>query len=265
MPKVRVGDINLFYEAQGEGEPLLLIYGLAGRGNGFVYQTAELSKHFRTITFDNRGVGDSDQPDEPYSIVQMADDAAGLLDALGIESANVFGISMGGMIAQELTLRHPQKVRKLALGCTHCGIKHCLPSPAWVTEIFKSLPGKPREQVVRECAAFNYSPHTIKHNPQLIESLVPLFVDNRQRLKTYLNQLGAVYGFDAYDRLPQIDAPTLVLTGADDALIPPGNAKIIAERIPNARLIEFTEAGHLFFIEKAPEVNRALLDFFQAN
>lgn len=263
MPKVRVGDINLCYEAQGEGEPLLLIYGLAGRGNGFLYQTPELSKHFRTITFDNRGVGETDQPDEPYSMVQMADDAAGLLDTLGIESANVFGISMGGMIAQELTLRHPQKVRKLALGCTHCGVKHCLPSPAWVTEIFKSLPGKPREQVVRECAAFNYSPHTIKHNPQLIESLVPLFVDNRQRLKPYLNQLGAVYGFDAYDRLPQIDAPTLVLTGADDPLIPPGNAKIIAERIPNARLIEFTEAGHLFFIEKADEVNRTLLVFFR--
>jgi pimeloyl-ACP methyl ester carboxylesterase len=131
-----------------------------------------------------------------------------------------------------------------------------------VTEIFKSLPGKPREQVVRECVAFNYSPHTQQHNPQLIESLIPLFVDNRQRLKPYLNQIGAVYGFDAYDRLPQITTPTLVLTGTDDALVPPANSKIIAERIPNARLIEFSEAGHLFFIEKPDEVNQALLDFF---
>lgn len=262
MPKIQVNNINLFYEIQGEGEPLLLIYGLAGRGNGFLYQTPELSKHFRTITFDNRGVGETDQPEEPYSIAQMADDAAGLLDALGIASANVFGISMGGMIAQELVLRHPQKVRKLALGCTHCGIKHCVPSPDWVTKIFKSLPGKPREQVVREGVAFNYSPHTIENNSQLIESLVPLFVDNRQRLKSYLSQLGAVYGFDAYDRLPQISTRTLVLTGADDVLVPPGNSKIIAERIPNARLIEFPEAGHLFFIEKADAVNRALLDFF---
>lgn len=262
MPKIQVNNINLFYEIQGEGEPLLLIYGLAGRGNGFLYQTPELSKHFRTITFDNRGVGETDQPEEPYSIAQMADDAAGLLDALGIASSNVFGISMGGMIAQELVLRHPQKVRKLALGCTHCGIKHCVPSPDWVTKIFKSLPGKPREQVVREGVAFNYSPHTIEHNSQLIESLVPLFVDNRQRLKSYLNQLGAVYEFNAYDRLPQISTRTLVLTGADDVLVPPGNSKIIAERIPNARLIEFPEAGHLFFIEKADAVNRALLDFF---
>jgi pimeloyl-ACP methyl ester carboxylesterase len=265
MPKIQVNDISLFYEIQGEGEPLLLIYGLAGRGKGFLYQTPELSKRFRTITFDNRGVGESDQPEEPYSIAQMADDAASLLNGLGIESAYVFGISMGGMIAQELVLRHPQKVRKLALGCTHCGVKHCVPSPNWVTEIFKSLPGKPRSQVVRESVAFNYSPHTQQHNPQLIESLVPLFVDNRQRPKAYLNQLGAVYGFDAYDRLPRITTPTLVLTGADDALIPPANSKIIADRIPGARLIEFTDAGHLFLIEKADEVNRALLDFFRQN
>jgi len=263
MPKIQANDIHLYYEAQGEGEPLLLIYGLAGRGNGFLYQTPELSKHFRTITFDNRGTGESDQPEEPYSIAQMADDAAGLLDVFGIASAYVFGISMGGMIAQELVLRHPQKLRKLALGCTHCGIKHCVPSPGWVTEIFKSLPGKPRPQVVRESVAFNYSPHTQRHNPQLIESLIPLFADNRQRPKAYLNQLGAVYGFDAFDRLPQITTPTLVLTGTDDVLIPPANSKIIADRIPGARLIKFPEAGHLFFIEKADDVNRALLNFFQ--
>lgn len=263
MPKIQANNINLYYEIQGQGEPLLLIYGLAGRGNGFLYQTPELSKHFRVITFDNRGVGDTDQPEEPYSIAQMADDAAELLDALKIASANVFGISMGGMIAQELVLRHPQKVRKLALGCTHCGVKHCVPAPDWVTEIFKSLPGKPREQVVREGVAFNYSPHTQQHNTQLIESLVPLFVDNRQRLTSYRNQLGAVYGFDSYDRLPQITAPTLVLTGTDDVLIPPDNSKIIAERIPEARLVDFTEAGHLFFIEKADEVNQVLLNFFQ--
>jgi len=262
MPKVAVNGINLFYEVEGKGEPLLLIYGLAGRGNGWKFQVEGLSPHFQTIAFDNRGVGETDQPEAPYSLAQMADDAAGLLDALGVESACVFGISMGGMIAQELVLRHPQRVRKLALGCTHPGIKHCVPSPAWVTEIFKSLPGKPREQVVRECVPFNYSPYTQQHRPELIESLVPLFVDNRQRLHGYVNQINAVWAFDAFDRLPQIAVPTLVTTGTDDVLVPPGNSKRIAERIPNARLIEFSEAGHLFFIEKADEVNRTLLDFF---
>jgi 3-oxoadipate enol-lactonase len=262
MPKAEVNGINLYYEVHGEGQPLLLIYGLAGRGNGWKFQAEALSPHFRVITYDNRGVGESDQPDEVYSIAQMADDAAGLLDSLGIESAHVFGISMGGMIAQEFALRHPQRVKKLALGCTHCGIKHCVPSPAWVTEIFKSLPGKPREQAVLDCIPINYSPYTQEHHPQLIESLIPLFVDNRQRLHGYVRQINAVYAFDAYDRLPQLDRPTLVLTGTDDVLIPPDNSRILAERIPGARLIEFPQAGHLFFIEKADDVNQALIDFF---
>jgi 3-oxoadipate enol-lactonase len=265
MPKAVVNGINLFYEVQSEGEPVLLIYGLAGRGNGWKFQIEALSPRFRVITFDNRGVGESDQPDDPYSIAQMADDAAGLLDALGIESAYVFGISMGGMIAQEFALRHPSRVRKLILGCTHFGVKHCVPSPAWVTAIFKSLPSKPREQAVRDCIPINYSPNTQEHHPQLIESLIPLFVDNQQRLHGYVRQINAVYAFDAFDRLPLLAVPTLVLTGTDDVLIPPENSRILAERIPGAGLIEFSQAGHLFFIEKADDVNQALLNFFSTD
>lgn len=265
MAKVQVNGINLFYEVQGVGEPLLLIYGLAGRGNGWKFQLEALSSHFQLITFDNRGVGETDQPEEAFTLGDIADDAAALLDHLGIASAYVFGISMGGMIAQEFALRHSDRVRKLVLGCTHPGIKHCAPSPGWVTEIFKSLPGKPREQVVRECTPINYSPFTQEHRPELIESLVPLFVDNRQRAHGYAGQLKAIWDFNAFDRLPQLAAPTLVMTGTDDVLVVPGNSKIITERIPNARLIEFPEAGHLFFIEKADEVNQALLEFFKAN
>ena len=130
-------------------------------------------------------------------------------------------------------------------------------------EIFKSLPGKPREQVVRECTPINYSPHTQQQRPELIESLIPLFVDNRQRAQGYAGQLKAIWEFNAFDRLPQLAVPTLVMTRTDDVLVVPGNSKIIAERIPNARLIEFPEAGHLFFIEKAEEVNRDLIEFFQ--
>jgi pimeloyl-ACP methyl ester carboxylesterase len=265
MPRTIINNINIYYEAHGNGEPLLMIYGLGGRGNGFIHQLPALSSRFRTIILDNRGVGESDQPAAPYSIPQMADDVAALLDVLKIETANVFGVSMGGMIAQEFALRHSQRLKKLALGCTHSGIKHCVPSPQWVTDIFKSLPGKPREQVVQECVVFNYSPHTREHNPQLIERMIPLFVDNRQRAYAYTNQINAIWAFDAYDRLPQISAPTLVLTGKDDVLIPPENSQMIAERIPGARLIEFEQAGHLFFIEKAEAVNQILVEFFTAS
>ncbi|MFN0111982.1 MAG: alpha/beta fold hydrolase [Blastocatellia bacterium] len=263
MANIQVNGINLFYETHGAGEPLLLIYGLAGRGNNWKLQIEALSSRFQIITFDNRGVGETDQPIEAFTLGDIADDAAALLDHLDIASAYVFGISMGGMIAQEFALRHPDRVRKLVLGCTHPGIKHCLPSPGWVTEIFKSLPGKPREQVVRECIPINYSPVTQQRRPDLIESLIPLFVDNRQRAHGYAGQLNAIWAFNAFDSLSELDAPTLVMTGTDDVLVVPANSKIIAERIPNARLIEFPEAGHLFFIEKAEEVNRELTQFFQ--
>jgi pimeloyl-ACP methyl ester carboxylesterase len=264
MPTTRINDITIYYEVFGEGEPVLLIHGLAARGKGFKFQIPALSERYRTITFDNRGVGETDQPEEPYSIAGMADDAAGLLDALDVESAYVFGVSMGGMIAQELVLRHPRRVRKLALGCTHSGIKHCTPSPQWVTDIFKNLPGKPRDQVVRESIPFNFSPFTQEHNPQLIEEMVPLMIDNRQRGRAYSNQINAIYAFDAYDRLPEIAVPTLILTGADDVLIPPANSQTLAARIPNARLIEYEHAGHLFFVEKSDQVNKALQEFFSA-
>src|SRR5262245_22122262 len=262
MPKVKVNEINLYYEVHGDGEPLLLIYGLAGRGKGFCYQIPSLSKHFQTISFDNRGVGETDKPEEPYTVPQMACDAAALLDSLGVESAHVFGISLGGMIAQEFALQFPHRLKKLSLGCTHSGIKNCTPSPQWVTKIFKSLPGKPREQVVREAIPFNFSPYTQQKRPELIEEFLPVMRDNSQPGYAYQLQIDAIYAFDAYDRLPQIKTPTLVMTGADDVLIPPANSHSLSERIPNAQLIELDNAGHLFFVERAADVNAALEAFF---
>jgi pimeloyl-ACP methyl ester carboxylesterase len=264
MPKVKVNDINLYYEIHGKGEPLLLIYGLAGRGRSFCHQIPTLSKQFCTIIFDNRGVGETDQPEGPYTIPQMADDAAALLDALGVGASHIFGISMGGMIAQEFALRHPQRLKKLALGCTHSGIKHCTPSPKWVTEIFKSLAGKPREQAVRESIPFNFSPYTQQNRPDLIEEFVRVMCDNSQSAYAYQLQINAIYAFDTYDRLPQIAAPTLLLSGIDDVLIPPANSLSISERIPDSRLLEFENAGHLFFVERAPDVNSTLEKFFKS-
>ncbi|HZS10483.1 MAG TPA: alpha/beta hydrolase [Blastocatellia bacterium] len=262
MPKIKINDINIHYEVHGAGEPLLLIHGLGARGESFAHQLPALAPHFLTIIFDNRGVGETDQPRGPYSIPQMADDAAGLLDAMGIERARIFGVSMGGMIAQELVLRHPQRVVKLALGCTHSGIRHCTPSPAWVTELFRTAAGKSREQVVRDFIPVNFAAKTREHDRALIETVVARMISNRQEPYAYFQQLDAVYRFDSYDRLPEIRQPALVLTGTEDPLIPPANSDVLAARIPNARLIRFEDASHLFFIEKADEVNRELLEFF---
>ena len=262
MPKTQVGDINLYYEIHGEGEPLLLIQGLAGRGEGFRSQLPAFAPHFKTIIFDNRGVGESDQPLMPWSMTQMAADAAGLLEALKIPQAHVFGVSMGGMIAQELALRHPQRITKLALGCTHSGIKHCTPSPPWVTDIFRNAKGWTREQFVRASIPINFAPHTRETAPDLIEDVVLRMISNKQLPHAFALQVAAIYNFDTYDRLPQIQQPTLVLTGKEDVLIPPDNSRVLTLRIPGAKLVEYDEAGHLFFIEKAEPVNQRLVEFF---
>ena len=121
MPHLWTNGVNLYYEEHGSGEPLVLIMGFTVSSIGWRWNLPAFAQEFRTIVFDNRGVGQSDKPDEPYSMAMFADDTAGVLDGLGIDQAHVFGISMGGMIAQEFTLRYPQRVKTLTLGCTHCG------------------------------------------------------------------------------------------------------------------------------------------------
>ena len=128
MPHLKSNGINLYYEEHGSGEPLILIMGFTVSSIGWHWNVPSFAQDFRTIVFDNRGVGQSDKPDIPYSMPMFADDTAGLLDGLGIDQAHVFGISMGGMIAQEFALRHPQRVKTLILGCTNCGGPHTLPS-----------------------------------------------------------------------------------------------------------------------------------------
>jgi pimeloyl-ACP methyl ester carboxylesterase len=263
LPTIQTSRLNTYYELHGDGEPLLLIRGLGSTCDGFKAQVEGLSPHFRVISFDNRCVGRTEQPQQPFTISDMADDTAALLDSIGIESTHVFGVSLGGMVAQELVLRHPARVRKLALACTHAGPRTAVRSPDWAVRIFNESRDMPRADALRHSVPLLFARNTVDQQPELVEETLAVMAQNNQPKSSYLLQLGAVMQHDTVDRLGQITHPTLVLTGTEDTLVDPGNSRLIAKLIPASRLLEFEETGHVFFTEKAAEVNRALIDFFK--
>jgi pimeloyl-ACP methyl ester carboxylesterase len=263
MPTIPVGDINIYYEMLGQGEPLLLIMGLnANLLSWGPTLPARLAERYQVILFDNRGAGRTDQPDGPYTMEQMADDATGLLDALDIPSAHVFGGSMGGMIAQHVALNHADKVRKLILGCTMCGGSHAVSATPEVLAYLMPDPTLNAYEAAWRGVPICYTPEFIDANKPLIEETLLAACEYPTRPAAYEAQLGAVMAsHDTYDRLPQIAAPTLVLTGNHDVLIPPENSRILAERIPNAQLHEIDGAGHVFSISHPDASLAAITDF----
>ncbi|HTG16257.1 MAG TPA: alpha/beta hydrolase, partial [Blastocatellia bacterium] len=249
----------MYYELHGEGEPLLLIRGLGSTCEGFAAQVEGLAPHFRVISFDNRCVGRTDQPQQLFTIADMADDTAALLDALEVENAHVFGVSLGGMVAQEFVLRHPHKVKRLVLACTHAGPRTATRAPEWALQIFNESRDMPRAAALRYSIPLLFAKRTIEEQPELVEETLRVMARNNQPKPSYLLQLGAVMMHDTFDRLFEIKHATLVMTGTEDTLVDPANSRLISERIPGARLVEFPETGHVFFTEKPDDVNRVLI------
>ena len=204
MPEIQTNRLRLYYEVHGDGEPLLLIRGLGSTCDGFKAQVDGLSPHFRVISFDNRCVGRSDQPQESFTIADMADDTAALLDSLSVASAHIFGVSLGGMVAQELVLRHPAKVRKLALACTHAGPRTAARSPEWAAQIFNESRDMPRENALKHSIPLLFARKTVEERPKLVEETLAVMANNNQPKTSYLLQLGAVMHHDTFDRLAQI-------------------------------------------------------------
>jgi len=266
MPVAKVGDINIYYEIHGKGEPLVLIYGYAGDSGLWFRQLPVLSKKYRVIAFDNRGVGRSDKPDIPYTMAMMAGDIAGLLDTVGIDAAHIFGISMGGMIAQHFALDYPQRVISLILGCTFCGGVHSIqPKPESVAALFdfERLKKMTPEEVVRQLIPFLFSQEFIEKNPGIVEQRVAKSLEYPLLLHGFTRQAEVIAGHDTYELLPRIKSPTLVVAGDNDRLIPVENSRILASRIPEAELVILKGPGHEFFIEDADEANRIVLDFLR--
>lgn len=263
MPKIRTGDVELYYEESGEGAPLVLIPGF---GNGlwiWFKQIEAFSRHFRAITFDPRGISRSEAKDLPVSIRMIADDVAALLEALALESAHILGASFGGFVAQEFALAYPQMLRRLILCCTSYGGPSHVPPPLTTLQAIASTKGLNTERRVRENLLLAFSPGYLEENQSEVEHVIELRERNPVPEHAYLHQLQAAILFDAEARVSEIRAPTLIITGDEDIIVPFENSRNLAARIPSAKLAVIEGGSHTFFIERADEFNRAVIEFLK--
>lgn len=259
MPTVELEGIELNYERSGEGEPLLLIQGMSAnhRAWGTPFRSL-LEESFDVVVFDNRGMGLSSRVSEQFSIAEMAADTLGLLDSLELRSAHVLGISMGGMIAQELALAHPERLRSLTLGCTYCGGEGSrLMDPADFQGLVEAMASGDQDRVFRAMYELNLSPGFRAEESRYAEFTAMAAALPAPR-ETIGFQVQAILAHDTSARLPQLAVPTLVIHGTADRVLNVANGRQIAALIPASQLAIYDEVGHMFWWEQ-PERSAELL------
>lgn len=263
MPEIVQGNRRIYYESHGEGYPLVLIRGLGSNADHWYAQVPDLSRHYRVITFDNRGIARSIDPGAPFTIPDLAEDTIGLMNALGIEQAHVLGLSLGGMIAQEMAIRHPKRIKGLILVVTLCGGQHQILAEDAVREkLMRMVVEGSADARIKAIEVF-FAARTIRERPQVLQAYAEVSMKYPAGVEILQRQYEAVARHDTYDRLDRIKAPTLVLTGEEDVLIPPGNSAILAERIPGAELRVIPGGGHQIMIEQPHACNQAIVAFLQ--
>src|ERR1039457_518018 len=248
---------KLYWDEQGRGETVLLIMGLGYPSCLWNRTRPVLSQHYRTEAFDNRGGGLSDVPPGPYPIATMASDAAAVLDAAGVSSAHIFGVSMGGMIAQEFALQYPKRTRSLILGCTSPGGPSAVRAESKVIDVLL-MRGMTPEQAREAILPYIYDANTPREK---IEEDVSLRQPWLPSPEGYMAQLQGILAWKGYSRIAQITAPTLVIHGKSDALVPPGHGELIAKRIPGTRLVLLERASHLFLTDQTQASYKEILEF----
>ncbi len=262
MLRARINGVELAYDLQGAGEPLVLIHGAQGDQSMFAGIAPAFANQFRVLTFDQRGSGLSEKPDMEYSMALLADDTAVLMEHVGFASAHIIGVSMGGMIAQEFTLRHPHKVRSLVLGCTTPGGPKAVRIGGEAFTAYSTEPLSPEERG-RALAEAAFTKGYIAQHPEVIPAMIEARRQRPLDPVALSHRMKAAYAHDAYDQLPHVACPTLVITGKDDALISWENSRILAERIPGAKLVLLEPAGHVFWLEQPEHSRAAILAFLQ--
>jgi 3-oxoadipate enol-lactonase len=233
--------VRIAWERRGSGEPLLLVHGLGYARWGWEPVLEPLERSFDLILFDNRGIGESDAPPGPYTVAELAADAAQVLDEAGVERANVLGTSLGGMVAQELALTAPERVDRLVLACTTPGGPEAFPMPERTVQLMTC--GATLRQFVENALAPG-------PDPELVDRILRHREATAQPLDAWSAQAAAGATFDALGRIARVEAPTLILHGTEDAVVDSRNSSLLASRIPDSRVELFPGGGHLFFWEQ---------------
>jgi len=262
MPITHVNDIDLYYEVHGSGPKLVLIEGIGYHRWMWYRQLSEFSRHFTTLIYDNRGVGKSDKPSGPYNHEQNAGDLAGLLDHLGWDRTHVLGVSMGGFIAQQFALTHPSRVDRLVLVATGFGGQKMVPVPPEAATAMMPDPKLSLEERFRAAMPVAFGNKTwLEENRQEFDQIIRWRLEEPQPPEAAMAQIMAGATFDLSERVSQIQVATLVISGDKDGVVPPENARLLTDAIPNSRLETISGAGHLVIIEAAESFNELVIEF----
>ena len=252
--------VRIAWERRGTGESLLLVHGLGYARWGWEPVVDGLAEAHEVVLFDNRGIGESDAPAGPYTVSDMAEDAVAVLDAAGLERAHVLGTSLGGMIALQLVLDHPERVDRLVLACTTPGGASAAPMPERTVRLLGEAQALPAEVALRRFVENAFAPDP---DPAQIERILKHRISTAQAPAAWAAQASAGAAFDVWERLPEIRAQTLVLTGDQDAVVDPKNSELLAARIPAAQLEVFLGGGHLFFWEQPTQFAETVKEFLR--
>ncbi len=260
MPTQTVGDVELYYELHGEGQPIVLLHGLAGDCSAWKAQIEVLSKDYRILALDNRGAGRSSAPDYPYTTRHFADDTIALMDAVGIsEPAHVVGRSMGGAIAQEITLAWPDRVRSLVITASFGKLdRYGYRILHNINEVVKA---QGFAAAARHQALFFFPPPYFNENKEQLDAVEEMLANATGPVHGYSHGTHACLTHDSLDRLHQVKCPTLVMTGGRDVLCAADASRAIAERIPNCKLRVYEPASHFFLIQCYEESMADLKNF----
>ena len=261
MPMLELDELQINYEVGGDagGPPVLLVAGLADPLDSWEGQVPSLVEAgFRTIRFDNRGIGGSDAPPGPYTTEQLAADTIALADELGLDEFHLVGNSLGGMIAQQIAIGHPARVRSLVLSCTasRCGVR-----TAWLFDTWRwTVQELGYEAFARAVLPWSFSDDFIRRHPSIMQESVQAMLDGGQTEAGFFGQLEAVRHHDASERLSVVQTPRLVIAGTEDIIFPAHDVEQLLAQLPDAELVKL-HAGHVAQWEQPEAFNDALVEF----